>query len=93
MEVLPSAKAEISESFPEEHSVLLRLYIYKLNLKNRLPANRLAKKSSVWNDTFGYAKGTLRGCLRSFHAGASRLSIMRMAAMSIMISEVWTMYS
>jgi 6-phosphofructokinase len=35
----------------------------------------------------------LRGCLRSFHAGASRLSIMRMAAMSIMISEVWTMYS
>ncbi len=35
----------------------------------------------------------LRGCLRSFHTGASRLSIMRMVAISIRVPDVWTMYS
>jgi predicted HTH transcriptional regulator len=35
----------------------------------------------------------LRGCLRSFHAGASRLSMRRMAAILIRVSDVCTIYS
>jgi CubicO group peptidase (beta-lactamase class C family) len=37
--------------------------------------------------------GAFRGCLRSFHAEASRLSMMRMAAILIRVSDVCTIYS
>jgi hypothetical protein len=54
------------------------------NFVDKIPARNLSIVVQANDD---------RGCLRSFHAEASRLSMMRMAAILIRVSDVCTRYS